>query len=30
MRKIKTKDAEIERLRKLAYGREVFDVDRWE
>jgi len=27
MRNTKTKDAEIERLRKLAYGREVFDVD---
>jgi hypothetical protein len=27
MRIAQTKDAEIERLRKLAYGREVFDVD---
>ena len=27
MRNAKTKDAEIERLRKRAYGREVFDVD---
>jgi hypothetical protein len=27
MHNTKTKDAEIECLRKLAYGREVFDVD---
>ena len=29
MRNTKTKDAEIERLRKLAYGKEGFDGRRW-